>query len=143
MWGWPRYTNEMEEGGVVKTAIAKTRNAETRSPAESLEFTAPTYWLRKHTKLRLVKHSPDTCPTPAFTPSVYIHPFTTPLLPATVVSRERNVRRDRLHGKIFREISPTAHAEKVAAVFANSSERAPKMFAQISILAALDVQAMK
>jgi len=27
-----------------------------------LEFTAPTYWLRRHTKLRLVKHSPDTRP---------------------------------------------------------------------------------
>lgn len=62
-------------GEVVKTAIAKTRNAETRNPAESLEFTAPTYWLRKHTKLRLVKHSPDTCPTPACSPPTLHCPF--------------------------------------------------------------------
>jgi len=123
-------------GGVVKTAIAKTRDTETRSRVESLEFTAPTYWLRKHTKLRLVKHSPDTCPNPLRVPRC--HP---PFASLRCISRAKCSTVSGgdclLRWKNFREIFPTTDAEKVAAVSANSPERAPKMFAQISIRAAL------
>lgn len=76
-------------GRVVKTAIAKTRDAETRSRAESLEFTAPTYWLRKHTKLRLVKHSSDTCPTPVRPPSrATLSPLRPPAPPLYLATSE-------------------------------------------------------
>jgi len=49
-------------GRSLKPRLQKRATPKPESTAESLEFTAPTYWLRRHTKLRLVKHPPDTRP---------------------------------------------------------------------------------
>jgi len=119
-------------GGVVKTAIAKTRNAETRNQAESLEFTAPTYWLRKHTKLRLVKHSSDTCPTPAYpSPLACLAVSLPPRAPAALyLASEMFDGRSDLSSALEKfswNISDDAtDAEKVAAVSANFAWKGAK-----------------
>lgn len=50
--------------GSLKPRVLKRATPKRARPAANFAIYCPTYWLRKHTKLRLVKHFPDTSCTP-------------------------------------------------------------------------------